>query len=73
MIHYNTDKDLFQVFEVKMLVRIRGSNVDPGGQAYAFKVPNGQPYLSKEGTPGTKIMGRCFATNAVEGFDFERV
>lgn len=73
MIHYNTDKDLFLVFEVKMLVRIRGSNVAPGGKAYASKIPNGQVYLSKEGTGGTKIIGQVFETNAIEGTHFERL
>ena len=56
-----------------MLKFIKGSGVAAGKTAYACLVPSNQYYLSKVGTPGTKIQGRCFSTDAKEGIDFERI
>lgn len=73
MIIYNSDRDLMKVFEVRMLVRIKGSGAGPGQKAFGSKMPTGKIYLSKYGKVGETHQDSVFATNAVEGVDFERV
>jgi hypothetical protein len=73
VIIHNADRDLMNVFEVKMLRRIKGSGVGVGQKAFGSKMPTGKIYLAKHGHLGTPHMDSVFTTDAIEGVDFERI
>lgn len=69
---WNKEREESHVFEVKMLKRIKGSNVAAGKKAYASKQHDGI-YLSANGRVGEiNGLGKIFETNAIEGIDFVR-
>ena len=73
MLIHNSNPDLFVVFKAKLLQKIPGSGVRVGGTIYGSLRPNNEYYLSKDGTVGSRILGRVFKTGAVENVDFVRV
>lgn len=73
MIVNSNNQELFVVFEAKALRQFKGEGVKAGDKIYVMEKPNKQFYLSKMGTPGTNIQGRCFGTDSVEDVDFVRL
>lgn len=73
MIVNSNNQELYVVFEAKALRQFKGEGVKAGDKIYVMEKPNKCFYLSKSGTVGTPIQGRCFGTDSVEDVDFVRI